>query len=143
MSKDRTLRKLLKLLGNAKKTLFFVFLFVLIGNVSLLIAPKRIGSTIDAIFAGEPWTGILLSILLFYGTGMVCLWISARLAVRISNEAANTLRKNLFEKLSRLPLSYFDGTPHGDIISRFSNDVEAVSDSGLPSHGPSLPAARS
>lgn len=127
-AKDRTFRRLFKLLGKAKKTLFFVFLFVLLGNVSLLIAPKRIGSTIDAIFAGEPWLGILLSILLFYGIGTLSLWISARLAVRVSNEAANALRKSLFEKLSRLPLSYFDRTPHGDIISRFSNDIEAVSD---------------
>ena len=128
MKKERTFRRLLRLLGGAKKTLFLVFALVLLGNVALLLAPKRIGSTIDAIFAGESWLSLLLSLLLFYGVGVLFQWLSARLAVRVAQEAANTLRKSLFEKLSRLPLSYFDRTPHGDIISRFTNDVEAVSD---------------
>ncbi len=128
MKKERTFRRLLRLLGGSKKTLLAVFALVLLGNVALLLAPKRIGSTIDAIFAGEPWLSLLLSLLLFYGIGVLFQWLSARLAVRVAQEAANTLRKSLFEKLSRLPLSYFDRTPHGDIISRFTNDVEAVSD---------------
>ncbi len=128
MKREHTLRRLLRLLGRAKKTLFWVFVFVILGNIALLLAPKRIGSTIDAIFAGEPWLSLLLSLLLFYGIGVLFQWLSARLAVRVAQEAANALRKGLFEKLSRLPLSYFDHTPHGDIISRFTNDVEAVSD---------------
>lgn len=128
MKKDSTLRQLLQLLGSAKKKLLCVFFLVLLGNVSLLIAPKRIGSAIDAIFTGKPWHQILLSILCFYVLGTLFLWISARLAVRVSNEAANALRKKLFDKLSKLPISYFDRTPHGDIISRFTNDIEAVND---------------
>lgn len=128
MKKDSTLRQLLQLLGSAKKKLLCVFFLVLFGNISLLIAPKRIGSAIDAIFAGKSWHHILLSILCFYVLGTLFLWISARLAVRVSNEAANELRKRLFEKLSKLPISYFDQTPHGDIISRFTNDIEAVND---------------
>lgn len=128
MKKKRTFRRLLRLLGGSKKTLFLVFALVLLGNIALLLAPKRIGSTINAIFAGEPWLSLLLSLLLFYGISVLFQWLSARLAVRVAQEAANTLRKSLFEKLSHLPLSYFDRTPHGDIISRFTNDVEAVSD---------------
>ncbi len=128
MKKERTFRRLLRLLGGSKKTLLAVFALVLLGNTALLLAPKRIGSTIDAIFAGEPWLSLLLSLLLFYGIGVLFQWLSARLAVRVAQETANTLRKSLFEKLSRLPLSYFDRTPHGDVISRFTNDVEAVSD---------------
>ena len=62
MKKERTFRRLLRLLGGSKKTLLAVFALVLLGNVALLLAPKRIGSTIDAIFAGEPRLSLLRTV---------------------------------------------------------------------------------
>lgn len=126
--KQSAIKRLLQYLGASKKQLVLVFLFVLIGNCSLLLAPKLIGTTIDAFLNHTSWFYTLLCILLLYLIGTGFLWASSRLAVRVSHTAAATLRKELFDKLSKLPISYFDKTPHGDIISRLSNDVEIVSD---------------
>lgn len=130
--KNSTLRKLLHILKDQKGSLLLVFGLVLVGNTSLLIAPKLTGTVIDAIFGAREWLGTLVQIAVLYLIGTCLLWLSARLAVRVSHAASAQLRKELFKKLARLPISFFDRTPHGDIISRLSNDVEAVSD-GLSS----------
>ncbi len=126
--KDGTIKRLLQYLSSSKKKLLLMFFFILIGNISLLIAPKWIGTVIDSILENKQWGSTLLCILAAYACGAFFLWASSRLSIYISNVAATTLRKALFDKLSKLPLSFFDKTPHGDIISRFSNDIDAVSD---------------
>ncbi len=126
--KNDTVKRLLRYIGADKKRLLVVFCCILIGNISLLIAPKLIGRVIDAILAESSWIGTLICILALYLVGALFLWLSSRLAIRVSNAVVASLRKALFQKLEKLPISYFDRTPHGDIISRFSNDIEAVGD---------------
>ena len=46
--------------------------------------------------------------------------------VRLAQRGVNRLRSNLFDKLQNLPLSYFDKHPHGELMSRFSNDADYV-----------------
>ena len=48
------------------------------------------------------------------------------LMVRISQDAVKAMREELFEKLQKLPLSYFDNTPNGDTMSCFTNDLDAI-----------------
>lgn len=51
--------------------------------------------------------------------------ISANL---VANRTVRELRNDLFQKLGKLPIPYFDAIPRGDILSRFSNDIDAISD---------------
>ncbi len=55
-------------------------------------------------------------------------WLTALCANLVANRTVRALRDDLFAKLGRLPLKYFDTHSRGDIISRFSNDIDAISD---------------
>lgn len=70
-------------------------------------------------------------LVLLYLGGNFFLWVLTYFTNRISYRTVNLLRKMLFDKLNVLPLSFFDRNPHGDTISRFVNDVDAVSDGML------------
>ena len=52
--------------------------------------------------------------------------ISSRLMVSVAQKTANKMRKELFEHLQDLPISYFDRHPHGEVMSRFTNDMDSV-----------------
>lgn len=61
-----------------------------------------------------------------YLIGIVSAFLQARLMVRIAQKTTNTLRRDLFEKLQTLPLRFFDANTHGELMSRFTNDVDNV-----------------
>ena len=55
-------------------------------------------------------------------------WVTALLANLVANHTVRDLRTDLFGKLSRLPVSYFDTHSRGDMMSRFTNDIDAIAD---------------
>ena len=61
-----------------------------------------------------------------YGTGALCTYIVNRLVVNISTATLESVRVDMFTKLEKLPLRYFDSQTHGEIMSRFSNDTDAL-----------------
>lgn len=72
---------------------------------------------------------LLFGILLMGGvylTGLVATYLQQRIMIGVSQRALKTLRKDLFEHIQTLPVRYFDTNATGDIMSRFTNDVDAV-----------------
>lgn len=69
--------------------------------------------------------GILL-MLLVYAFGVVCSYLQARIMVTISQRALRNMRNELFGKMQRLPIRFFDTNNHGDLMSRYTNDLDAV-----------------
>jgi len=65
-----------------------------------------------------------LGLILFFGT--VCSFTYNRLMINISQGTMLKLRKSIFEKMQRLPVSYFDQRQHGDIMSVYTNDVDSL-----------------
>ena len=61
-----------------------------------------------------------------YLIGIAATYIQARMMMRVSQNATETLRNELFEKLQKLPVRYFDGHPTGEVMSRFTNDVDNI-----------------
>ena len=61
-----------------------------------------------------------------YLTGLVCSYMQSRLMVTVSQSATEKIRNDLFKKLQTLPVKYFDNTPTGDVMSRFTNDVDNI-----------------
>src|SRR5690606_25526197 len=61
----------------------------------------------------------LLSTLFSYIQG----WVMANIAMQVTYR----LRRDISEKINRMPLRYFDGTNHGEVLSRVTNDVETIS----------------
>jgi len=61
-----------------------------------------------------------------YGAGVIAAYGQSRLMVHVAQRTSNTLRRDLFVKLQSLPLSYFDAHTHGELMSRYTNDIDAV-----------------
>ena len=68
----------------------------------------------------------VLIMLIVYAVGIVATYLQARIMLGVSQNATEQLRNELFEKLLRLPTRYFDSTPTGETMSRFTNDVDNI-----------------
>jgi ATP-binding cassette, subfamily B, multidrug efflux pump len=70
-------------------------------------------------------SGILLMTLVYVVMAGAS-YLQANLMAQLAQKGCNTLRRELFDKLQELPLSYFDQHPHGELMSRFTNDADNV-----------------
>jgi len=68
----------------------------------------------------------LAVMLLVYLAGILSSWIQSRLLTRIGQNSLKRLRKDLFDRLQSLPVSYYDTHARGDLLSRFTNDVDNI-----------------
>ncbi|MBQ9231951.1 MAG: ABC transporter ATP-binding protein [Prevotella sp.] len=75
-------------------------------------------------YASLAQTLFKLGLILFFGT--ICSYTYNRLMISISQGTMLRLRKHIFEKMQRLPISYFDQRSHGDIMSVYTNDVDSL-----------------
>ncbi len=69
--------------------------------------------------------GILL-MLCVYTVSVVCSYLQSRIMVTISQRAIRNMRNELFQKMQKLPIRFFDTNNHGDLMSRYTNDLDAV-----------------
>ena len=70
---------------------------------------------------------IILGVLgAIYAIGIVSNYLQGRLMIAVSQNAVEKIRNDLFKKLQRLPVRYFDSHPTGELMSRFTNDVDAI-----------------
>lgn len=124
-----TLRRLLSYLRPYRAHFAAVFVLALVATALSLLGPFLIGRAIDgAIGGGDP--GYLLRIVLLMVGTYVVAW-GARYAenvilARASGRAMRTLRRDLFSHLQTLPLRFFDARPHGELMSRLTNDMDAI-----------------
>lgn len=68
----------------------------------------------------------LIVMVAIYAVGVVANYGQARIMISVSQEALMKVRNDLFAKMQRLPLRFFDTNNHGELMSRFTNDVDAV-----------------
>lgn len=126
-----TLNRLLRWLFKYKGQLAAIILSGFIAAITALMAPWLIGSAID-ILVGQGQVDIDLLLATSIQLGLVYLvnaiaqWMSFNLTQRISNLVVADMRKASFDHISRLPLSYLDRTPRGDLISRITNDMDDI-----------------
>ncbi len=109
-------------------------LLTLISNQLSLLGPKYSGDAIDAIAHSEGvrfdavWYNV--SRMLFcYMAAAIMSYLLAVLMIHISQRIVRTMRRQLFQKLTTLPVSYFDTHPTGDIISHISYDIDTINSS--------------
>lgn len=77
----------------------------------------------------ELWAGFVkgvLKMLAIYLVGVVCMFVYARLMVNVSTGVLNDIRKQMFSKLQKLPIKYFDRHTHGEIMSLYTNDTDSM-----------------
>ncbi len=125
------------LLRLVKYVLKYWYLFLvaialtLFSNQLSLLGPRYSGNAIDAIASpggvnfSLVWENVV-KMILCYLLSAITAYLLAVLMVNISQKIVYTMRKQLFEKLTTLPVNYFDTTATGDIVSRISYDIDTV-----------------
>ncbi|MBO5452740.1 MAG: ABC transporter ATP-binding protein [Clostridia bacterium] len=109
-------------------------IITLLSNQLALLGPKYSGDAIDAIAASggvkfdEVWKNVI-SMLVCYLVSVILSYSLSVLMIFISQKIIKTMRRQLFERLTSLPVSYFDTHPTGDIISRISYDIDTINSS--------------
>ena len=133
MKNNKTLSKLNSYIAGNRKYLILVIISALLANIFMLVAPYISGRAIDFI-KGEnnvdfpmvaKFIGILFAV---YVLNTLFTWGMTVFTNALSNHSIEKMRKDAFGKISKLPLKFFDGHSHGDIISRLTNDIDAVSE---------------
>ena len=127
----KTLPRLLGYLSQSRLPLVGVALLLLTSVVTNLAGSyymrPLINSLMDGAFHGP---GDLLKALAplgaIYLVGVVCTYLQAVVMSRLAQRGSNRLRKELFEKLQTLPISYYDGHTHGELMSLFTKDADTV-----------------
>ena len=109
-------------------------IFLALITVALsLIVPILIGRAIDLMIGKgavdiDGVVKILVLTAVLVGIGALTQWLMSAINNRITFNVARDVRRDAFAKIERLPLSYLDSHPHGDILSRVINDTEQFSD---------------
>jgi ATP-binding cassette subfamily B protein len=128
-----TLRRLWDSIGKEKTILVFILILILIDSGIGLSVPYIIGKSVDAMskeFASVNFNTLkimVLSLLVAYVIDALIVFLQGWIMAGVSQRIVNGLRRNLFDKLQKLPIAFFDTHTHGEIMSRLSNDIDNVS----------------
>lgn len=131
--KRTTIKRIFGYVGKYKVHLIALVICAILGNTLFILSPLLTGKAIDYIIgAGQvDFQGLIRtisSLLLIYIISSIFQWLMSVISNIAANNTIHDIRKEAFDKLNTLPLRYFDSNPHGDIISRLTNDIEAISD---------------
>ena len=136
MKKKNIAARLIAIIEKDRARLILAVVSAFLSVLGTLLGPLIIGWAVDCMTGPGKVNftvigkDVLLLAFIYLGSCFF-LWQLTFQTNRISYRTVNLLRRMLFEKLNTLPLSFFDQNPHGDTISRFVNDVDAVSDGML------------
>ncbi len=136
-----TMKKLLNRLSPYKVSLIFVVLFAIGSAVFTIVGPKILGNATTEIFeglvskvsgsgSGIDFTSISKTLVMLVGLYVISAlfsFVQTFVTSDISQKVSYNLRKEISEKINKLPLKYFDGTTNGEVLSRVTNDVDAIS----------------
>jgi ATP-binding cassette, subfamily B, multidrug efflux pump len=135
-----TIRKLIQYLGAYRLSILVVWLFAIASTVAAIFGPKIMGNATTALFEGVMAQGagtgsidftyigrILLFTLMLYIASAALSFVQGWIMSRIAMDITYQFRKDIAQKINRMPFKYFDGTNHGEILSRITNDVDTVS----------------
>ncbi|HPL57932.1 MAG TPA: ABC transporter ATP-binding protein [Flexilinea sp.] len=128
-----TIKRLLDYLENDKKLLITAIACILFQTIATLAGSYMIRPIINTYITPKNGQGDLhglansLVILAFiYLSGVILQYLQLRIMVGVSQRSLVRLRRDLYNKLLNLPIRFFDTNSSGDIMSRFTNDVDAV-----------------
>ncbi|MDU1316230.1 ABC transporter ATP-binding protein, partial [Anaerococcus hydrogenalis] len=143
-SKNKTskgsIKRLLKYLFKYKWQMCLVIISVIISTASQIFGMALLRPTIDNTILKADITGLranIIKMIILFGTSVITSLIFSRLMVRVSERSVKDIRNELFEKVQSLEVGFFDQNTHGEIMSRFTNDTDMLSQS-LSSSIPNL-----
>lgn len=137
-----TIKKLLRYVRPYYVPFFFVILFAIGSTIFSIIGPRILGSATTKLAEGliakytqagsidfDAIFKILRTLLMIYVTSTIFNYIQGWTMATISQKITYRLRKEISQKINRLPLKYFDRQTHGEVLSRITNDIDTVSQS--------------
>ncbi len=138
-----SLQRILQYIGKNKHLLYAMLAVMLVATLLNIVAPTIQAIAIDSITVTEEHPFVDMNALVQWLIVLGCVYlVSAVLtyfqnifAAKLSQYTVRIMRKDLFARISKLPISYIDTHKHGDIMSRMTNDVENVSNSVSQSLG--------
>ncbi len=129
----KSIKRLLSYLNKDKLKILAAFVCVVVAAITNLagsyILRPIINGLVENVSASEKVTSLIQGLLLMafiYLVGVVANYLQARIMVDVSQSAIKQVRADLFEKLQKLPVKYFDTNNTGEIMSRFTNDVDTI-----------------
>lgn len=133
------MKRLVKYMERYKFRLMLMILFAVGGTVFNIVGPKILGKATTELFNGlvskiNGGSGINFDKIVQILLGCLCLYlVSALLSFTqgfimtgISNDVTYSLRKDISQKINRIPMKYFESRTHGEILSRITNDVDTL-----------------
>jgi ATP-binding cassette subfamily B protein len=135
-----TMIKLIKYLGSYRVAIVIVILIAIASTVFSILGPKILGNATTKLFEGVlaqiAGTGsidfdyigtIILEVTGLYVLSSILSYIQGWVMTNIAINITYRFRKDIAAKINRIPLRYFDGTNHGEVLSRVTNDVDTIS----------------
>ena len=137
-----TMKKLMAYLSAYKIGIFFVIVFAIGSTIFNIVGPKILGKATTEIFKGlvrkvsggagidfDKIAHIVLTLLCLYLTSAVFSFVQGYIMTGVSQKLTYRLRKEISEKINRLPMNYFVKQTHGEVLSRITNDIDTLSQS--------------
>jgi ATP-binding cassette subfamily B protein len=138
-----TFTKLLRYLGRHKIAVLVVIIFAMISTVFSILGPKILGEATTTLFEGvmaqvagigdgvdfAAIGRILLVLAALYGISALFQFVQGFVMAGVANRICYSMRRDIDEKIMRLPFSYYDKVATGDVMSRITNDVDAIQQS--------------
>lgn len=137
-----TMKKLWAYISEYRIGLFFVMVFAICSTIFSIAGPKILGKATTEIFNGlvgkisggsgidfDKLGRILIGLLCLYLASALFSFIQGYIMTGISQKITYRMRKDISEKIHRMPMNYFDKVTHGEVLSRVTNDVDTLSQS--------------
>ena len=135
--------KLIRYMGKYKILFILVFIFAICSTIFTIVGPKILGMATTKLFEGivsnVSGTGsgidfgyisvIMIILISLYGVSLLFGYLQGHLMSTISMKVTYKLRKDISNKMYRLPFKYYDGTSNGEILSYITNDIDTISQS--------------
>ena len=134
-----TMRKLLAHLRPYRASLIIAVVIAVASTTASIIGPKTLGRATTLLFEGvmAHLTGsgeidfatigrIVLTVLALYLASALFRYLQGWIMANVSTDIAYNFRKDIANKINRMPLKYFDTTTHGEVLSRITNDVDTL-----------------
>ncbi len=134
-----TVKKLIGYMKGYRVYLLGVFICAIVGTIFNIIGPRILGNATSEVFEGllrklrgtggidfETIIHTLTLLLALYVTSAVFAIAQGWLMTGISNDVTYSLRKDISQKINRIPLKYFESRTHGEVLSRVTNDIDTL-----------------
>lgn len=134
-----SMKNLIKYIGSYKLAVIVVMVFAAASTIFSVVGPKILGKATTELATGfiaqingtgsmnmELIGQILLLVLAIYAVSAVFMFVQGWVMTGITQKISYRMRKEISEKINRMPLKYFESRPYGEVLSRITNDVDTL-----------------